>query len=200
MDYRRGGELPDPVVAPWTPGDLLLLEMSRAMLGAKPDDEVHALLAEYHRALVADFPTGTHDAGGYPLLQGRCIDFLMRNIIRGPKGLVAIDLEWEAPAPVAVDFMLFRSVWNDAIAPNHAWASRRIADFDLYIVRAIQRFYPAYGFGRHAQNKAQEESFLARVGLDPTAPRGRGEAALVMAGKAWGRTITKRIRDKAGLS
>ena len=199
VDYGRGGELAAPVVEPWTPGDLLLIEMSRAMLGANPDEAVHALLAEFHQDLLSRFATETRDAGGYPLLRGRCIDFLLRNIIRGPEGLVAIDLEWEAPAPVAVDFMLFRSLWNDAIAPNHAWASRRIADFDLYIVRAIQRFYPAYGFSRHAQNKAQEESFLARVGLDPTAPR-RGEAAFVMAGKAWGRTLTRRIRDKAGLS
>jgi hypothetical protein len=197
VDYGGVGDVPGPVVAPWTPGELVLLEMSRAMLSSRPDEAVHALLTEYHEALLAQFPAQGEDDEGYPLLAGRCIDFLMRNLIRGTQGLVAIDLEWEAPELVPADFMLFRSLWNDAILPNHAWASRRIADFDLHMVNAIKRVYPSYGFSRHTRNQARERGFLAATGAEDTAET---ESAFWMAAKAQGRTLAKMLRDKAGLS
>jgi SAM-dependent methyltransferase len=196
--YDAGTDAPSLKTIDWTPGDLLMLEMSRAMLASRPDDAVHVLLEEYHQALLTQFATGERDSEGYPLVSGRCVDFLMRNIIRSPAGLTAIDLEWEAAEPLTADFILFRSLWHDALGPNHAWATRRIADFDLYIVRAIQRFYPQYGFGRQARNRAQEERFLAGVSDAAAAAPARGNGALWMAGKAWGRTLTKRIRDTVG--
>jgi SAM-dependent methyltransferase len=198
VNYARSATAPAAVAAPWIPGELVLIEMSRAMLASNRDEAVHALLAEYRRELLDRFAINDRDSEGYPLLHGRCMEFLMRNLIRGPAALVPIDLEWEEPKPIPVDFMLFRSLWNDAIAPNHAWASRSIPDFDLYIVRAIQRLYPAYGFARHSLHKTGEDRFLARVRGDSITPH--REAAVLMAGKAWGRSVTSRLRNRLGFS
>jgi hypothetical protein len=171
-----------PLVAPWVGGELLLLEMSRAMIGRRQDDTVHELLAEYHAELLARFATGDKDAEGYPLLRSRCLDFLLRNIIRGPKGLVAIDLEWEAVDVIAADYMLFRCLWHDVIGPNRGWADRQIPDLDVFMVRAIRRFYASYGFGRHSKNKRLERQFLAKVG-----------GAITPLARVWETTLGMRI-------
>jgi SAM-dependent methyltransferase len=191
---------PDAVTSPWTPGELLLLEMSRLVVGQAGSDAMVELLDEYHREIMARFPSGKTDAEGYPLLQSRCVDFMLRNLIRGPQGLVAIDLEWVSPDPIPADFMLFRCLWHDVIGANYAWASRGISDFDRFMVRLVQRFYPAYGYRRHARNKARERGFLADVGQRPVESRQFAETALWMAGRAFVGPVARLLRQKIGFA
>ena len=191
---------PDPVSSPWIPGELLLLEMSRMVVGGAGTDAIVTLLEEYHREIVARFSTNKTDSAGYPLLQSRCVDFMLRNLIRGPDGLVAIDLEWVSPEPIPADFMLFRCLWHDVIGANYAWASRGIGDFDRFMVRIIRRFYPAYGYRRHARNKARERGFLADVGQRQVESRQFAETAFWMAGRAFVGPVARLLRQKIGFA
>lgn len=187
---------PDAVTSPWIPGELLLLEMSRLVVGNTRSDGIVTLLEEYHREIVARFASGKADSDGYPLLQSRCVDFMLRNLIRGPQGLVAIDLEWVSPAPIPADFMLFRCLWHDVIGANYAWASRGIGDFDRFMVQLIQRFYPAYGYRRHSRNKSRERGFLADVGQRQVESRHFAETAFWMAGRAFVGPLARLLRQK----
>lgn len=145
--------------SPWYEGDLMIYEIFEAMHKKDFKNEILRLLKIYYQELINRYYRGINDKEGYPLLQGRVLDFLFRHIIKKKEKLLCIDDEWWLKN-VPADYMLYRCITYDVIESQKPWLRKKIKNTDKFTVELIKSFFPKYGKARHNKNKILGETFL----------------------------------------
>ncbi|HUU50466.1 MAG TPA: class I SAM-dependent methyltransferase [Nitrospinota bacterium] len=157
--------------SPWYEGDLLTIDIFKAICENNFKRKLLEILEIYHKELINRYYTGMDDEEGYPLLKGESFDFHFGNLIKNRTGkLYHIDTEWVAEKYIPADFVIYRAIIYDITSERQRpWMRKRIRNTKKFTIELIKSFFPNYGKKRNNKNKLLEDSFqdlvMVRTGL-----------------------------------
>lgn len=147
----------------WYKGDLLSLEIYKALYKEDFVEEISKILQKYYQKIFELYSIGKNDEEGYPLLQGCALDILFRNIIVNDLNeLIPIDTEWQVESSIPADYVFYRCIIQDIASI----ANNKIGDLDKFIIDQQKALFPQYGRSRNKRNKELEKSFQKFVSND----------------------------------
>jgi len=145
----------------WHKGDLLTLEVYKALYKKDFKNEISNILQKYYQEISKRYYTGKTDEQEYPLLQGCAgIDAIFRNFIVNERSeLIPIDTEWQVEGYIPADYLVYKCIMNDVsiIGEN------KINNVDKFTINIMRTFFPQYGKRRNKSNKVLNESFQKMV-------------------------------------
>ncbi len=149
--------------AEWHQGNLLTYHIERAALARNFPEYVKGLIRRYHNELKDHFCKGETDPEGFPLLRPEALDAIFTNIIQDEKGnWHFVDEEISTPSPIAVDFMLYKSI---------RFCLFRHGIGDGQGRKMIRSIYPSYSRNRHEKNRAYADALQEEMFLDGINPK-----------------------------
>lgn len=144
----------------WYKGDLLSLEIFKALYKEDFVEEISKILQKYYLKIFELYSIGKNDDDGYPLLQGCALDIMFRNIIVNDLNeFIPIDTEWQVESSIPADYVSYRCIIHDIASI----ANNEIGNLDKFVIDLQKTLFPQYEINRNKRNQDLENSFQTLV-------------------------------------
>lgn len=145
----------------WIPGDLVLFKLYEILQQPDFSSAIQGFMRRYARELLESHQIGNSESDSMPVLSGKAVDFIPRNLIEVNGRYLCIDEEWELDTPLPLDYLLFRCVAVDLQELNYPWLLNKIEDKDSFRIEVIRTVIPDYSSEMDQINKQREHLFRA---------------------------------------